>query len=173
MKEFAVLFALVTLLSACPMTTPDRPTTPTAKQCPEDVLVPTKLSAPPPPVEAWTGVLPTPPSPNVVWVLSPIDLEEKRWLLSMAEVEKDYIAYNFLLEAQQVGDAISKINAPSVATPRAALAILGVIRPIPQPGPPGEPDLYNQRTLNLGKAVVWSNGLVSNAVSEPGKPSAP
>lgn len=156
MKNLAIAVAFALLLSACPMTGTTTPTTPsptTPSPTNGECLPPATPQAPLPEIQPWTGQLPAAP-PETIWVLAPLDDQESQWLLAAVLVEKKAVAAGVALTSDQVADVVKALTLQQVATPRAALAVLGSLRPIPQPGPPGEPALW--RAFNAAAALHWS-----------------
>jgi hypothetical protein len=172
MKKFALAVLSALLLAACPMTGGTPPTTPTpadpnAPNQPAGCLCEEQLNGPGPAVQPWQGDLPE-PKLGTGWVLQQFD--EEQWLLTLIELDQKEVLVSFHLKGQQDRrDAINKVADQQVAWPTIVFAILGGLRPIPQPGPPGEPGEHYRRGLNTLLGMRWAE------LSEqlPGKLSSP
>lgn len=157
MKNLAIAVAFALLLSACPMTGSTPPTTPSpTTPSPADgvCLPPAMPEAPLPKIQPWTGQIPAAPL-ETIWVLAPLDDQESQWLLAGVLLDKREVSAGVALTSDQVADVVKALTTQQVATPRSALAILGSLRPIPQPGPPGEPGAL-LRAYNAAAALRWS-----------------
>lgn len=186
MKKFAlaVHFVLVApvalaalLLAACPMNggepaTTQTPGDPVASspldsagcQCAEE------LNGPGPAVQAWQGDLPE-PRDGTGWVLQQFD--EEQWLLTLIELDKKEVLISFhLTKEEERRDAINRIADQQVKWPQILFGILGGLRPIPQPGPPGEPGDHYRRGLNTLLGMRWAE-LNELPGKQPGKSSGP
>lgn len=95
-------------------------------------LTPVKLTAPVPAFTQWNGTLPPALHPDVVWMLTPLDLYGFDWGLYQMEVTKDYVVSRTKLSAGQRMDVMYALGQQ--------LATLGGVRVGgPQPGPIGDP----------------------------------
>lgn len=171
MKHFALLLSFAVFLLACPLTTPGQPTTPGQSEpnakCPDNALLPAELGAPLPQAEAWTGELPPLPSASAAWVLTPADSEEKVWWLFLIDTQKSSFSRVYTVQGKDVGDTVKKLTVIPVNVPRALLAVLSSGRPLPVPGPIGEPDFGTVRAaLNAGRGVFWGEQL---GIQQPGQ----
>jgi hypothetical protein len=174
MKKFALAVLSALLLAACPMTGGTPPTTPTpadptTPNQPTGCLCTEKLNGAGPAVQPWQGDLPEPRN-GTGWVLQKFD--EEQWLLTLIELDKKEVLVSYHLTAQQERrDAVSKIADQQVDWPQILFAVLGGLRPIPQPGPPGEPGDHWNRGLNALLGMRWAE--LNDLPGEPGKVSSP
>lgn len=180
MKKLA-LTALFALLSACPMPGNDPATTPASQGSTQDpsteaCLQPISLVRPGPEVQQWTGELPANPPQRSAYVVMPINEERTEFLLVLTYPDKKEILSSFYLPS--VKDkiaAVNQINAQIINYPQILLAVLGGLRPLPQPGPPGEPGRAYHLALNVGNSLVWNETNLPLNLDQlpPGKVDSP
>jgi hypothetical protein len=155
MKKLVLAVLCISLLSACPMPggpSPANPSPVTSSETKCSLLV--ELAAPAPEPQQWTGELPQ-GSATSAWVLIGVDDPATSWVLVLVEPDKLAAVAAFSLKKEEERrDAITKVAAQQLNFPQILLAVLGSVRPFPQPGPPGEP----------GKWIFQR--AVSTAVSE-------
>ncbi len=101
-------------------------------------LVPVTITQPLPTFQAWNGALPQAQSPDVVWMVTPLDLYGKDWALYQMDVIKDYVVTRHKFGSTQRQDVMRALGSQ--------LATLGGVRVGgPRPGPVGDPaDLLAQ-----------------------------
>jgi hypothetical protein len=92
---------------------------------------PVVLTAPVPPFTVWAGQLPPQESPEVVWMVTPLDTTGANWGLYQVNVVKDYIVSRTKFGQADRSEVLSALGT--------SLATIGGLRIGPQPGPPGEP----------------------------------
>jgi hypothetical protein len=172
MKKLAIAVLCSLSLSACPMTnntgsTTQNPAKPSQADC--SLLV--ELEGPEPVVQPWDGQLQEGSSTSA-WVLSTVDDKDPKWLLMLVEVDKRAVTAAYLLTNDEERiDAIGKVSEMQRRIPNLFLAILGGVRPFPQPGPPGEPGEWILRQA-LSTAVAERrirNELGGLMQQQPGK----
>ncbi len=162
MKNLA-LATLFALLAACLNQSNDPTTTPIPSETTDDQ--PAEISclatidpANVPEVQAWSGQLPDSPPERSVYVIQPID--DSKFLLTLVyPIKKEIIAAYLLESVEEKLDATSKINDQAGHWPQILLAVLGGLRPLPQPGPPGQPWAAYKKALNAGNALVWADSI--------------
>jgi hypothetical protein len=176
MKKLA-LTALFALLSACPMPGNDPATTPNPPQKvgPEACPGPIDPANPNHEVQEWKGQLPDSPPPRSVYVLMPLDEQQQAFLLTLTYPEKkEIIASYYLKNPEERTHAMHLVAEQVIAWPHILSAVLGGLRPLPQPGPPGEPGLAYQRSLTMANQMVWSEMHFQGKLEQqPGKVSSP
>lgn len=176
MKKLA-LTALFALLSACPMPGNDPATTPYPAQevGPEACPGPIDPANPNQGVQEWKGQLPDSPPPRSVYVLMPLDEERQAYLLTLTLPEKkEIIASYYLRNQEERANAMNLVNEQVVNWPHILTAVLGGLRPLPQPGPPGQPWLAFQRSLTVANQLVWSEMHLQDKLDQqPGKVTSP
>jgi hypothetical protein len=157
MKKLVLAVLCVSLLSACPMTggpSPANPSPVTSSETKCSLLV--ELAAPAPEPQQWTGELPQ-GSATSAWVMIGVGDPATSWVLVLVEPDKLAAVASFSLKKEEERrDAIIKISAQQLNFPKILLAVLGSVRPFPQPGPPGDPGQWIYRRA------------VSTAVAERG-----
>jgi hypothetical protein len=155
MKKLVLAVLCISLLSACPMPggpSPANPSPITSNETKCSLLV--ELAAPAPEPQQWTGELPQ-GSATSAWVLIGVGDPATSWVLVLVEPDKLAAVASFsLTKEEERREAITKVAAQQFNFPQILLAILGSVRPFPQPGPPGDPGRWIYRRA------------VSTAVSE-------
>lgn len=161
MKKLA-LPALFSLLAACLTQSNDSSTTPNPSEATEDQPAEISCLAPidpvsSPAVQQWTGVLPENPPARSVYVIQPLDDSNQQFLLTLTyPTKKEILAAYLLPSLQEKLDAMNKISQQTFNYPQILLAVLGGLRPLPQPGPPGQPGIAYKKALNAANAMVWA-----------------
>ncbi len=143
------------LLTACPMTSGKPPATPENPSSDDkNCLSPVLPEEPLPDLEPWTGEVP-PTTPGTIWVIAPLDEQGNDHLLTLVQPEKGAVVKTIGLKGAELADATQKLTEARV--PMIANAGLGSLRPVPQPGPPGEPKLWAIRfSLNAARGMFWA-----------------
>jgi hypothetical protein len=143
------------LLTACPMTSGKPPATPENPSSDDkNCLQPALPEEPLPDLEPWTGEVP-PTAPGTIWVIAPLDEQGDDHLLTLVQPEKGAVVKTIGLKAKDLTAATQKMA--EARLPLIAFAGLGSLRPVPQPGPPGEPKLWAIRfSLNAARGMFWA-----------------
>ncbi len=158
MKTAAFTLVCAFLLSACQMAGNKPPNSPTEpSSAPESCLAAATPAEPLPSLEPWSGALP-PSIPGAVWVLTPMDDKGQDRVLAMVVPEKGVVLKAISVKAEQYPEAVQLLTAAEIDMPLIMFAVLGGVRPYPQPGPLGVPDLpaILSASLNAANGLVWS-----------------
>lgn len=170
MKKLA-LPALFSLLAACLTQSNDSSTTPSPSESTEDQPAEISCLAPidpvnVPEVQQWTGALPDNPPARSVYVIQPIDDTNQQFLLTLTyPIKKEILAAYLLPTMKDKIDAMNKISQQTFNYPQILLAVLGGLRPLPQPGPPGQPGIAYKKALTTGHAMVMTDLQAYKALS--------